>query len=252
MLELIDLHARVGDTPILKGVDLVVPKGEVHAIMGPNASGKSTLSKVITGHSDYEITQGDIRFEGESILELSVEERAHRGIFMSFQHPVEIPGVATSVFLKASLNAVREANGLEPLDAAGFLRSAREKMKLVELDKSLLHRSLNEGFSGGEKKRNEVFQMAMLEPKFMLLDEPDSGLDVDALRVVAGGVNALRSPERAVLVITHYQRLLDYLVPDKTHVFVDGRIVKTGDAELAKAVEAKGYQWVRDEQAAAR
>ncbi len=252
MLELIDLHARVGDTPILKGVDLVVPKGEVHAIMGPNASGKSTLSKVITGHPDYEITQGDIRFEGESILELSVEERAHRGIFMSFQHPVEIPGVATSVFLKASLNAVREANGLEPLDAAGFLRSAREKMKLVELDKSLLHRSLNEGFSGGEKKRNEVFQMAMLEPKFMLLDEPDSGLDVDALRVVAGGVNALRSPERAVLVITHYQRLLDYLVPDKTHVFVDGRIVKTGDAELAKAVEAKGYQWVRDEQAAAR
>ena len=252
MLELIDLHARVGDTPILKGVDLVVPKGEVHAIMGPNASGKSTLSKVITGHPDYEITQGDIRFEGESILELSVEERAHRGIFMSFQHPVEIPGVATSVFLKASLNAVREANGLEPLDAAGFLRSAREKMKLVELDKSLLHRSLNEGFSGGEKKRNEVFQMAMLEPKFMLLDEPDSGLDVDALRVVAGGVNALRSPERAVLVITHYQRLLDYLVPDKTHVFVDGRIVKTGDAELAKAVEAQGYQWVRDEQAAAR
>jgi Fe-S cluster assembly ATP-binding protein len=252
MLELIDLHARVGDTPILKGVNLVVPKGEVHAVMGPNASGKSTLSKVITGHPDYEVTSGDIRFEGESILELSVEERAHRGIFMSFQHPVEIPGVATSVFLKASVNAVREANGLEPLDAAGFLRAAREKMKLVELDKTLLHRSLNEGFSGGEKKRNEVFQMAMLEPKFMLLDEPDSGLDVDALRVVAGGVNALRSPDRAVLVITHYQRLLDHLVPDHTHVFVDGRIVKTGDAELAKQVESRGYQWVRDEQAAAR
>jgi len=247
MLELIDLHARVGDTPILKGVNLTIPAGEVHAIMGPNASGKSTLSKVITGHPDYEVTSGDIRFEGESILELEVEERAHRGIFMSFQHPVEIPGVATSVFLKESVNAVREANGEEALDAAGFLRAARKKMKLVELDKSLLHRSLNEGFSGGEKKRNEIFQMAMLEPKFMLLDEPDSGLDVDALRIVASGVNALRRDDRAVLVITHYQRLLDYLVPDKTHVFVDGRIVKTGDAELAKEVEARGYQWVRDE-----
>jgi len=247
MLELIDVHARVGDTAILKGVDLTLPTGEVHAVMGPNASGKSTLAKVITGHPDYEITQGDIRFEGESILELSVEERAHRGVFMSFQHPVEIPGVATATFLKESVNAVREANGQQPLDAAGFLRAAREKMKLVELDKALLRRALNEGFSGGEKKRNEVFQMAMLEPKLMLLDEPDSGLDVDALRIVANGVEQLRTAERSVLVITHYQRLLDYLVPDKTHVFVDGRIVKSGDAELAKAVEARGYQWVRDE-----
>jgi len=250
MLELIDLHARLATgagTPILKGVNLTLPAGEVHAIMGPNASGKSTLSKVITGHPDYEVTSGDIRFQGESILELSVEERAHRGVFMSFQHPVEIPGVATSVFLKASVNAVREASGLEPLDAAGFLRSAREKMKLVQLDKALLHRSLNEGFSGGEKKRNEVFQMAMLEPTLMLLDEPDSGLDVDALRIVAGGVESLRRDDRSVLVITHYQRLLDYLVPDKTHVFVDGRIVKTGGADLAKEVESRGYQWVRDE-----
>ena len=247
MLELIDLHARIGDTPILKGVDLVLPKGEVHAIMGPNGSGKSTLSKVITGHPDYQVTSGDIRFEGESILELAVEERAHLGIFMSFQHPVEIPGVPTSVFLKAAVNAVREARGEEPLDAAGFLRAAKTNMGVVEIPKSLLHRSLNEGFSGGEKKRNEIFQMAMLEPKLAILDEPDSGLDVDALRVVAEGVEKLRTPERSVLVITHYQRLLDYLVPDKTHVFVDGRIVKTGDADLAREVEARGYQWVRDE-----
>ncbi len=247
MLELIDVHARIGDTPILKGVTLTIPKGEVHAIMGPNGSGKSTLSKVITGHPDYVVTAGDIRFEGESILELEVEERAHKGIFMSFQHPVEIPGVPTSVFLKAAVNATRVAQGLEELDAAGFLRAAKEKMKVVELPKALLHRALNEGFSGGEKKRNEIFQMAMLEPKLAILDEPDSGLDVDALRIVAEGVEQLRTPERSVLVITHYQRLLDYLVPDKTHVFVDGRIVKTGDAGLAREVEDRGYQWVRDE-----
>ena len=250
MLELIDLHARIGDKPILHGVDLRVPAGEVHAIMGPNASGKSTLSKAITGHPDVVVTQGDIRFEGRSILELSVEERAHAGVFMSFQHPVEIPGVATSVFLKAAVNATRKARGQAELDAAGFLRAAKDAMKLVELDKSLLHRALNEGFSGGEKKRNEVFQMAMLEPKLAILDEPDSGLDVDALRIVASGVNALRTPERAVLVITHYQRLLDHLVPDVTHVFVGGRIVKTGDADLARQVERSGYQWVRDEMGA--
>ncbi len=251
MLELIDVHARTGDTPILKGVTLTIPKGEVHAIMGPNASGKSTLSKVITGHPDYVVTSGDIRFEGESILELEVEERAHLGIFMSFQDPVEIPGVATSVFLKAAVNAVRKAQGKEELDAAGFLRSAKKNMKVVDLPKTLLHRSLNQGFSGGEKKRNEIFQMAMLEPKLAVLDEPDSGLDVDALRFVAEGVNHLRSPERAVLVITHYQRLLDHLIPDKTHVFVDGRIVKTGGPELAHEVENRGYQWVRDELGAA-
>ncbi len=250
MLELIDLHAEVGGTPILKGVTLTISPGEVHAIMGPNASGKSTLSKVITGHPDYQVTAGDIRFDGESILELEPEERAQAGIFMSFQHPVEIPGVSTSVFLKAALNAQRKARGETEIDAAGFLKLAKKRMALVEMDKGLLHRSLNEGFSGGEKKRNEVFQMAMLEPRFAVLDEPDSGLDVDALRIVAAGVNALRSPERSFLVITHYQRLLDHLVPDFTHVFVDGRVVKSGDADLARRVEADGYAWVRGEQVA--
>lgn len=251
MLELLDVHAEVEGKPILKGVTLTVNAGEVHAVMGPNASGKSTLSKVITGHPDYKVTGGDIRFLGESILELTPEERSHRGVFMSFQHPVEIPGVTTSVFLKAAVNANRKARGIEELDAAAFLRLAREKAKLVELDKELLHRSLNEGFSGGEKKRNEIFQMAMLEPLLAVLDEPDSGLDVDALRIVANGVNAVRAPTRAILVITHYQRLLDYLIADFTHVFVDGRIVRTGGPELAREVEARGYQFVRDEQAIA-
>jgi Fe-S cluster assembly ATP-binding protein len=237
----------VDGTEILKGVTLTIRPGEVHAIMGPNASGKSTLSKVITGHPDYQVTSGDIRLDGESILELEPEERAQRGIFMSFQHPVEIPGVSNSYFLKAAVNAVRRARGEEELDAAGFLKLAKQRMKLVELDKTLLHRSLNEGFSGGEKKRNEVFQMAMLEPRFAVLDEPDSGLDVDALRIVASGVNALRTDERAFLVITHYQRLLDHLVPDHTHVFVDGKVVMTGGPELAKQVEEQGYAWVRDE-----
>ncbi len=251
MLELIDIHAEVEGHPILKGVTLTIRPGEVHAVMGPNASGKSTLSKVITGHPDYVITAGDVRLDGESILELEPEERAHKGIFLSFQHPVEIPGVATSVFLKEAVNATRRARGQDELDAAGFLKLARDKMKLVEMDKALLHRSLNEGFSGGEKKRNEVFQMAMLEPRLCILDEPDSGLDVDALRIVASGVEALRSPDRAMLVITHYQRLLNHLQPDFTHVFVDGRIVKSGGPELAHEVEARGYQWVRDELGAA-
>ena len=247
MLELVDVHAEIDGKPILKGLSLRVGAGEVHAIMGPNASGKSTLSKVVTGHPDYQITSGDVRFEGQSVLELEPEERAHLGIFLSFQHPVEIPGVSTSVFLKEAVNATRRARGVEELDAAGFLKLARERMKLVEMDKDLLHRSLNEGFSGGEKKRNEVFQLAMLEPKLAILDEPDSGLDVDALRIVAAGVQALKAPDRAFLVITHYQRLLDHLTPDYTHVLLDGRIVRSGGPELAQEVENRGYQWVRDE-----
>ena len=245
MLELVDVQAEIDGTPILKGLTLTLKPGEVHAVMGPNGAGKSTLSKVVCGHPDYVVTGGDIRFEGESVLELDVEERARKGIFMSFQHPVEIPGVSTSYFLKAALNAVRTSRGEPELDAVGFLKLAREKMKLVDMTKELLNRSLNEGFSGGEKKRNEIFQMAMLEPKLAVLDEMDSGLDVDALRTIAGGVNALRGPERSMLVITHYQRLLDYLVPDFTHILVDGRIVKTGDAELAKDVESRGYDWIR-------
>ncbi|MBX2797082.1 MAG: Fe-S cluster assembly ATPase SufC [Myxococcales bacterium] len=246
MLELKDLHAEIDGTPILKGLTLTLNPGEVHAVMGPNASGKSTLSKVITGHPDYQVTGGDVCFEGQSILELEPEERAHLGIFLSFQHPVEIAGVTTSVFLKEAVNATRRARGEAELDAAGFLRLAKEKMQLVEMDKSLLHRSLNEGFSGGEKKRNEVFQLAMLEPKLAILDEPDSGLDVDALRIVAQGVQAQRNPERAMLVITHYQRLLEHLTPDFTHVLLDGRIVRSGGPELARQVEERGYQWVRE------
>jgi len=250
MLEIKNLHARVGDTAILKGVDLTIGAGEVHAIMGPNASGKSTLSKVITGHPDYIVTEGTITLDGVDLLELEIEERAQAGVFMSFQYPVEIPGVSTSYFLKAAVNAVRSARGEPEVDAMDFLKLAREWMKLVDMDDSLLHRSLNEGFSGGEKKRNEIFQMAMLQPKLAVLDETDSGLDVDALRIVANGVNNLRTADRSMLVITHYQRLLDYLVPDHTHVFVDGRIVKSGDAELAKQVETRGYDWVRTEMAA--
>jgi Fe-S cluster assembly ATP-binding protein len=256
MLELMDLHAelivrpptavQVDGKPILNGVTLTVRPGEVHAVMGPNASGKSTLAKVITGHPDYAVTGGDIRLDGESILEWTPEVRAQRGIFLSFQHPVEIPGVTTSVFLRAALNSIRRARGQEEVDAASFLKLAREKSQLVELPKELLHRSLNEGFSGGEKKRNEIFQMAMLEPRVAVLDEPDSGLDVDALRIVANGVNALRDGARSFLVITHYQRLLDYLHADFTHVFIDGQIVRSGGPELAVEVEARGYQFVRD------
>ncbi|MEZ4317859.1 MAG: Fe-S cluster assembly ATPase SufC [Myxococcota bacterium] len=247
MLELVDVHAEIDGKPILKGLSLVIRPGEVHAVMGPNAAGKSTLSKVICGHDAYTVTGGDIRFEGESLLELAPEERARAGIFLSFQYPVEIPGVSTSYFLKAAVNAVRKSRGEDELSAVDFLKLARERMKLVDMTKDLLNRSVNQGFSGGEKKRNEIFQMAMLEPKLAILDEMDSGLDVDALRIIASGVNALRSPERAMLVITHYQRLLDYLVPDFTHILVDGRIVKSGDAELAKVVEDRGYDWIRAE-----
>ena len=247
MLELTDLHATVEGTELLKGLTLTVGAGEVHAIMGPNGSGKSTLAKVIAGHPDYTVTKGDVRFMGESILEWSPEERSQKGVFLSFQYPVEIPGVTTSVFLKAAVNAVRRSRGEPELDAFDFLTRAKETMKTVDMDEGLLHRSLNEGFSGGEKKRNEIFQMAMLEPTLAVLDETDSGLDVDALRTVASGVNALRTPDRGILVITHYQRLLDHLVPDHTHVLVDGAIVKSGDADLAREVETRGYQWVRDE-----
>jgi Fe-S cluster assembly ATP-binding protein len=249
MLELIDLHARVEGKEILTGLTLSVGKGEVHAIMGPNGSGKSTLSKVIAGHPGYEVTGGDIRYEGASILDMPPEIRAREGIFLSFQYPVEIPGVTTSVFLKSAVNAIRKHRGLKELDAMDFLAQARKRMKLVGMPDALLHRALNEGFSGGEKKRNEIFQMAMLEPKLAILDETDSGLDVDALKTIAGGVNALRDPARSMLVITHYQRLLDYLVPDFTHVLAKGRIVKSGGADLAKEVEERGYGWVEQEAA---
>jgi len=246
MFEMRDLHVEVGDLQILKGLSLSIGPGEVHAVMGPNASGKSTLSKAITGHPDYTVTQGDLLLEGSSILELEPEERAHLGLFMSFQYPVAIPGVTTSVFLRAALNAIRKARGEDEIDAAAFLRLARERMGWVDMDAKLLHRSLNEGFSGGEKKRNEIFQMAMLEPKLCILDETDSGLDVDALRIVAEGVNRLRSPDRSMLVITHYQRLLDHLKPDFTHLLVDGRIVRSGGPELAREVEERGYGWVQE------
>lgn len=250
MLQLVNLHASVAGIPILKGVNLTIEPGQVHAVMGPNGAGKSTLSKVITGHEDYTVTEGDVLFQGRSILEDSPDERARAGIFMSFQYPVEIPGVTTSVFLKAAVNAVRESRGEAPYDAFDFLKVSKDTLKLVGMEESFLHRSLNEGFSGGEKKRNEIFQMAMLQPLLGVLDETDSGLDIDALRTVAAGVNGLRTPERGFLVITHYQRLLDHLVPDFTHVLVDGRIVKSGDADLARQVENRGYQWVRDEQQA--
>jgi len=247
MLELVDLHARVEGKEILRGLTLSVGAGEVHAIMGPNGSGKSTLSKVIAGHPGYVVTGGDIRFRGQSLLGVAPEERARAGIFLSFQYPVEIPGVTTSYFLKAALNAVRKARGLPPLDAMDFLKAAKAKMRLVGMPDALLHRALNEGFSGGEKKRNEIFQMAMLEPALAVLDETDSGLDVDALRTIAEGITALRSPERSMIVITHYQRLLDHLVPDFTHLLVGGRIVKSGGKELALEVEQRGYGWVEAE-----
>ena len=250
MLELKDLHAAVDGKAILRGLTLTIRPGEVHAIMGPNGAGKSTLGRVICGHEAFEVTGGDVCFEGQSLLEMAPEERAQAGIFMSFQHPVEIPGVSTSYFLKAAMNAVRKARGEPELDAVAFLKLARQKMKGVEMSKDLLNRSLNEGFSGGEKKRNEIFQMAMLEPKLAVLDEMDSGLDVDALRVIAGGVNALRTPERAMLVITHYQRLLDHIEPDRVHVLAGGRILMSGSKDLARQLEAQGYTWVREESGA--
>ncbi len=244
MLELIDVTAAVDGKQILNGLTLSLGAGEVHAVMGPNGSGKTTLSKVIAGHPGYQVTGGDIRYQGESILEMPPEERARNGIFLSFQYPVEIPGITTSYFLKAAVNAVRKHRGLKEYDAMDFLAAAKARMKLVGMPEALLHRALNEGFSGGEKKRNEIFQMAMLEPTLAVLDETDSGLDVDALRTIAAGVQALRNPQRSMLVITHHQRLLDHLVPDFTHILVKGRIVRSGDAELAKEVEARGYAWV--------
>ena len=247
MLKIENLHASIGDKEILKGINLTIGKGEVHAIMGPNGSGKSTLSSVLVGHPTYEVTEGSVTFEGEDILELEPEERAHRGLFLSFQYPVEIPGVSMVNFMRAALNERRKAAGLDPLPAAEFLKLMKQKRELVELDNKLASRSVNEGFSGGEKKRNEIFQMAMLEPKLAILDETDSGLDIDALRIVAKGVNELRSPENSTIVITHYQRLLDYIRPDFVHVLYKGRIVRSGGPELALELEEHGYDWIKEE-----
>lgn len=241
MLEIKNLHARIDDHEILKGINLTVNPGEVHSIMGPNGSGKSTLASVLAGNENYEVTQGEITFNGKDILELAPEERAWEGIFLAFQYPVEIPGVSTSYFLKAALNAMRKSKGLPEIESAEFLEMVRKKAAMVALDEKLMTRAINEGFSGGEKKRNEVFQMAMMEPKLGILDETDSGLDIDALKIVADGVNQLRGPDRSFIVVTHYQRLLDYIVPDFVHVLVDGRIVKSGGKELAHELEAKGY-----------
>ena len=247
MLEIKNLHASVEDKDILRGINLEVKPGEVHAIMGPNGSGKSTLASVVAGKEEYEVTKGNILLEGEDIEELSAEERAHKGVFMSFQYPVEIPGVTVTNFMKTAINETRKAQGLEDMPAKDMLKMIREKSEMLEIDRKFLSRSLNEGFSGGEKKRNEIFQMAMLEPKLAILDETDSGLDIDALRIVANGVNKLRSKDNAVVVITHYQRLLDYIVPDFVHVLFEGRIVKSGGKELAHELEEKGYDWIKEE-----
>jgi Fe-S cluster assembly ATP-binding protein len=246
-LEIKNLHANVEGREILKGIDLRLERGQVHAIMGPNGSGKSTLAQVLAGRDTYEVTAGQILYKGLDLLEMDPEDRAREGIFMAFQYPVEIPGVSNTYFLKAALNAIRKHRGLDEMDAVDFLAHVREKMKLVQMGEGLLQRPVNEGFSGGEKKRNEIFHMAVLEPELGVLDETDSGLDIDALRIVADGVNALRSPERSFLVITHYQRLLDYIVPDVVHVLVDGRIVRSGGKELALELEAKGYGWIEAE-----
>ncbi|WP_438963599.1 Fe-S cluster assembly ATPase SufC [Winogradskyella sp.] len=247
MLKIKNLHASVEDKAILKGIDLHVRPGEVHAIMGPNGSGKSTLASVVAGKEEYEVGEGEIILDGENIDELGPEERAHKGVFMSFQYPVEIPGVSVTNFIKTAINETRKAKGLEDMPANEMLKLIREKSELLDIDRKFLSRSLNEGFSGGEKKRNEIFQMAMLEPKLAILDETDSGLDIDALRIVANGVNKLKSEDNAVIVITHYQRLLDYIVPDYVHVLHNGRIVKTGTKDLAHELEAKGYDWVKEE-----
>jgi Fe-S cluster assembly ATP-binding protein len=244
MLEVRDLHASAGGREILKGVDLSVKAGEVHAIMGPNGSGKSTLAHVIAGRPGYVVTQGSVHFQGQDLLAMTPELRAREGVFLAFQYPVEIPGVSNVYFLKAALNAIRKHRGESELDAMDFLSLVKEKARLVDIDESLVKRPVNEGFSGGEKKRNEIFQMALLDPRLALLDETDSGLDIDALRVVAAGVNQLRRPERAMVLVTHYQRLLDYVVPDIVHVLLDGRIVKSGDKELARELEARGYEWL--------
>ena len=247
MLEIRNRHARVEGHEILKGINLTVNAGEVHSIMGPNGSGKSTLAQVLAGQETYEITAGEILYEGKDLLELSPDERAREGIFLAFQYPVEIPGVTTNYFLRTALNATRKHRGLEELDAMDFLEVVKERAKFVEFDVSLLNRAINEGFSGGEKKRNEIFQMAILEPRLAILDETDSGLDIDALQIVARGVNKLRGPDRAMIVVTHYQRLLNFIVPDYVHVLLDGRIVKSGDKTLALELEEKGYKWLEEE-----
>ena len=246
MLKINNLHASIEDKAILKGINLEVNPGEVHAIMGPNGSGKSTLASVIAGKEEYEVVEGEIIFNNENIDELAAEERAHKGIFLSFQYPVEIPGVTVTNFMKTAINETRKAKGLEEMPANEMLKLIREKSEMLEIDRKFLSRSLNEGFSGGEKKRNEIFQMAMLEPKLAILDETDSGLDIDALRIVANGVNKLKSKDNAVIVITHYQRLLDYIVPDFVHVLHDGKIVKSGNKELAHELEEKGYDWIKE------
>jgi Fe-S cluster assembly ATP-binding protein len=247
MLKIENLHATVNGKEILKGIDLTVNAGEVHAIMGPNGSGKSTLAQVLAGRETYTITDGRVLLEGQDISGMQPEDRAREGVFLAFQYPVEIPGVGNVYFLKAALNAIRKHRGLPDLDAIDFLAYVREKMKVVEMDESFLNRSVNEGFSGGEKKRNEIFQMMVLDPKLAILDETDSGLDIDALKIVANGVNAMRSPKRAIVVVTHYQRLLDYIVPDHVHVLADGRIVRSGDRSLALELEKKGYSWIEEE-----
>lgn len=252
MLKIKNLHARAADNEILRGIDLTVNVGEVHAIMGPNGSGKSTLAHVLSGRETYEVTAGEVIYDGKNLLEMAPEDRAREGIFLAFQYPVEIPGVSSTYFLKAALNAIRKHRGLEELDAIDFLALIKEKMKLVEMDQGLLNRSLNEGFSGGEKKRNEILQMAVLDPRLAILDETDSGLDIDALKIVARGVNSLRSKERAMIVITHYQRLLNYIVPDHVHVLFNGRIAKSGAKELALELEVKGYDWIKEEAEAAQ
>ena len=247
MLKIKNLHAQVEDKDILKGIDLEIKAGEIHAIMGPNGSGKSTLASVITGKEEYEMTEGKILFDDEDLDEVSPEERAHKGIFMSFQYPIEIPGITTTNFIKTAINETRKARGENDMPAKDMLKMLREKCDLLDIDQKFLSRSINEGFSGGEKKRNEIFQMAMLEPKLAILDETDSGLDIDALKIVANGVNKLKSEDNAVMVITHYQRLLDHIVPDYVHVLFDGKIVKSGGKELAFELEKKGYDWIKEE-----
>lgn len=247
MLKIENLHASVDDTPILKGIDLEVNAGEIHAVMGPNGSGKSTLAQILAGHEAYEVTDGSITYEDNDLLDLAAEERAREGVFLAFQYPIEIPGVNSAYFLRNGLNEIRKHRGEDEMDAIDFLSLIREKLELVEMDESFLKRSVNEGFSGGEKKRHEILQLAVLEPRLAVMDETDSGLDIDALRIVANGVNKLHGPEKSVILVTHYQRLLTYIVPDIVHVLMDGRIVKTGGKELALELEEKGYDWVREE-----
>ena len=245
MLEIKNLHVSINKNKILKGLNLNINKGEVHAIMGPNGSGKSTLASVIAGREEYEVNKGSIIYSNKKLLKLSADERALKGIFLAFQYPVEIPGVSTTNFIKTAVNQIRESKGKKPLDAVAFLKVMKEKMKIVKINQALLSRSINEGFSGGEKKRNEIFQMAMLDPKLAILDETDSGLDIDALKIVAKGVNKLKSKDNATIIVTHYQRLLDYIIPDYVHVLIDGKIVKSGDKNLAQELEKKGYDWIK-------